>query len=272
MSDLDPAFSAYATLRLDRDGPVGTLTLNRPERHNAFDDVLVGELDAALKELAAHPAVRVVVMASAGKSFCAGADLNWMKRAAAYSSDENLADSRRLAAMLHTLHSLGKPTIARVQGAAYGGGVGLIAACDMAVALAGQPLALTEVKLGILPAVISPYVIAALGERQARRYMLTAERFDTGTAHRLGLVHELAGDEAELDAKVAALAGALAANSPQAVGACKDLIGAVAGQPIGPAVMEDTARRITAIRASDEGREGIAAFLEKRPPAWLAGR
>lgn len=265
------AFSTYTTLRITREGPVGTLTLDRPERHNAFDDVLVRELAAALGELDAHPQVRVVVLASTGKSFCAGADLNWMKRAAAYTSDENLADSRRLAAMLHTLHSLSKPTIARVQGAAYGGGVGLIAACDMAVAVAGQPLALTEVKLGILPAVISPYVIASLGERQARRYMLTAERFDTTTAHRLGLVHELVDDEAALDARVQALVSALIANSPQAVRACKDLIGAVAGQPIGPAVMEDTAQRITRIRASAEGKEGIGAFLEKRPAAWTLG-
>ncbi|HNN47284.1 MAG TPA: enoyl-CoA hydratase-related protein, partial [Azospira sp.] len=167
----------YTSILTEVDGPLGILTLNKPERHNAFDEVLIAEITAGLRELEAHPQVRAVVLSSTGKSFCAGADLNWMKRAAGYSPEENLRDARNLATLLSTLNELSKPTVARVQGPAYGGGVGLVAACDIAIATFDAQFALTEVKLGILPAVISPYVIAAIGERYARRYMLTAERF-----------------------------------------------------------------------------------------------
>ncbi len=251
------------------DAGVGIVTLNRAERHNAFDDVLINELTSALRLMEADPAVRVVVLSSTGKSFCAGADLNWMKRAAAYTEAENLRDSRNLAEMLRVLNELPKPTIARVQGNAFGGGVGLISACDMAIAVFDAQFALTEVKLGILPAVISPYVIAAIGARRARRYMLSAERFSASEAYRIGLVHEMVPTEEDLDNAVGELVDALLLCGPKAQGECKDLIRAVADRPVSAEVIEDTARRITRIRASEEGREGMASFLEKRKPAWV---
>src|SRR3989338_8704304 len=180
----------YNNILTEIDAGVGIITLNRPERHNAFDDALIGELSAAIDLMAAEPAVRVLVISSTGKSFCAGADLNWMKRAAAYSSEENLRDSRALAEMLRTLAQCPKPTIARVQGAAYGGGVGLVACCDVAIATFDAEFSLTEVKLGLIPAVISPHVVAAIGERYARRYMLTAGRFSAAGAYPLRPLHE----------------------------------------------------------------------------------
>lgn len=261
---------SYQSILIEVDAPVGILTLNKAERHNAFDEVLIDEITRGLRELEADPRVRVVVLSSTGKSFCAGADLNWMKRAAAYTPEENLRDSRNLAELLRTLNRLAKPTIARIQGPAYGGGVGLVAACDIAVATYDALFALTEVKLGILPAVISPYVIAAIGERNARRYMLTAERFSATEAYRLGLIHELVPDEEKLDDTLSGLIDHLLKCGPKALGACKELIAAVAAQPVSTEVIEDTAQRITRIRASDEGREGITAFLEKRPPNWIA--
>ncbi len=248
---------------------VATVTLNRAELHNAFDDALIADLTAKLVGLDADKAVRVVVLAAAGKSYSAGADLNWMKRMSAYSFEENLVDARGLAGLMKTLDRMSKPTIAKVQGAAYGGGVGLVACCDMAIASETASFCLSEVKLGIIPAVISPYVIAAMGERASRRYMLTAERFDALEAHRLGLVHEVV-PPGELDAKVEALVGILLANGPDALAACKELIFAVARQPTSEAVIEDTARRIAERRASPEGREGIGAFLEKRKAGWAS--
>jgi methylglutaconyl-CoA hydratase len=256
------------TVLTEVDGPIGIVTLNRPERHNSFDEVLIAELTAALSDLERDEAVRVVVLSSTGKSFCAGADLNWMQRAAHYGQEENLRDARNLARLLSTLNLLGKPTIARVQGSAYGGGVGLIAACDVSVATYDAQFALTEVKLGIVPAVVSPYVVAAIGQHKARRYMMSAERFAAAEAYRIGLVHEIVPDENALDEAIGEIVGALLECGPHAQAECKDLIRSVANRPLSSDVIEDTARRITRVRASPEGREGIAAFLEKRKPSW----
>lgn len=257
------------TILSEIDNGIGIITLNRPERHNAFDDVLIKELSATLADMNADPAVRVVVLSSTGKSFCAGADLNWMKRAAGYGPEESQRDAAGLAGLLRTLNEMRKPTIARVQGPAYGGGVGLVAACDIAIATFDAQFALTEVKLGIIPAVISPYVLTAIGERKARRYMLTAERFSAAEAYRLGLVHEIVPGHEELDEAVGEIVDALLDNSPEAIGACKDLIKAVANRPINDEVVADTAARIARARASEDGREGMAAFLEKRKPSWV---
>ncbi|MBK8121190.1 MAG: enoyl-CoA hydratase/isomerase family protein [Sulfuritalea sp.] len=261
----------YSNILTEIDAGVGIITLNRPERHNAFDDALIGELSTAIDQMAAHPAVRVLVISSTGKSFCAGADLNWMKRAAAYTTEENLRDSRALAEMLRKLAQCPKPTIARVQGPAYGGGVGLVACCDVAIATFDVQFSLTEVKLGIIPAVISPHVIAAMGERYARRYMLTAERFSAAEAYRIGLLHEMVADDVALDDAVGEVVDALMNNGPGAMAECKALVSAVASRPLSPEVLEDTAQRITRLRASEEGREGMTAFLEKRRPNWIVG-
>jgi methylglutaconyl-CoA hydratase len=219
--------------------------------------------------LGADPAARVIVLAASGRSFSAGADLNWMKRMAAYSGDENVADARGLAGLMRTIERLPKPVIARVQGAAFGGGVGLVACCDIAVAAREAVFCLSEVRLGLIPAVISPYVVRAIGARAARRYFLTAERFGAEEACRLGLVHQVT-DAAALDAAVSALCAQLLKGGPVALGSAKDLIFAVSDRPVDNAVVEDTARRIAAQRAGAEGREGVAAFLEKRPPSWTA--
>ena len=261
----------YQSIITEVDGAVGILTLNKAERHNAFDEVLIAEITAGLRELEADPRVRAVVLSSTGKSFCAGADLNWMKRAAGYSQEENLRDAHKLAELMRTLNELSKPTIARVQGPAYGGGVGLIAACDIAVATYDALFALTEVKLGILPAVISPYVLAAIGERHARRYMLTAERLSAAEAYRIGLLHEIVPGEEQLDDAIGEILDSLLKNGPQAQAQCKALIRAVSGQPIDATTIEETAQRITSVRSSPEGKEGLTAFLEKRKPNWITG-
>ena len=260
----------YNNIITEIDLGVGIVTLNRPERHNAFDDALIAELSDAIDRMAADPAVRVLVISSSGKSFCAGADLNWMKRAAGYSSEENLRDARALAGMLRRLAHCPKPTVARIQGPAYGGGVGLVACCDVAIATFDAEFSLTEVKLGLIPAVISPHVIAAIGERYARRYMLTAERFSAAEAYRIGLLHEMVTDEESLDEALGEIIDALLRNGPGAIAECKQLISAVAWKPLSDAVVEDTAQRITRLRASEEGREGMNAFLEKRKPNWIA--
>jgi methylglutaconyl-CoA hydratase len=257
------------TILTEIDHGVGIITLNRAERHNAFDDVLIQDLSTALVQMDTDSDVRVVVLSSTGKSFCAGADLNWMKRAAGYNAEETQRDALGLAGMLRMLNEMKKPTVARVQGPAYGGGVGLVAACDISIATFDAQFALTEVKLGIIPAVISPYVIAAIGERKARRYMMTAERFSAAEAYRIGLVHEIVPGEAELDEAVGEIVDDLLANGPHALGECKALIKAVANRPISQEVVIDTAQRIARVRASDEGREGMAAFLEKRKPNWV---
>src|SRR5258706_9100655 len=256
-----------ASLAVEHQGPLGIITMNRPERHNAFDDALIQELTTALRAMEAEDAVRIVILSASGKSFSAGADLNWMKRMSGFSRDENERDAMQLGALMRTLAHLRKPTIARVQGAAYGGGVGLVACCDIAVAAQEATFALSEAKLGLIPAVISPYVIAAIGERAARRYFVTAERFDAAEAWRLGLVHELAATEGDLDEKVGLVVDALLACGPVAQREAKELIRAVAGRPVTSELIQDTAERIAKIRSSPEGREGVAAFLEKRRPS-----
>jgi len=250
-----------------RDG-IATVTLNRPAIHNAFDERLIAKLTQTFVELDDERDVRVVVLAGAGRSFCAGADLNWMRRMAAFDHDENLRDATALAAMLRALYALSKPTIARVHGAAYGGGVGLIAACDIAIAVPEATFALTEAKLGLIPATIGPYVIEAIGARQARRYFLTAERFAAAEALRIGLVHEVV-DSSQLDARIDGIIGALRAAGPFAQLECKALIRGVAHRPIDADVISGTAGHIAAVRASPEGKEGVAAFLDKRTPAWI---
>ena len=244
------------------------ITLNRPEIHNAFDDRLIAELTAALAALAHDDAVRVVVLTGSGKSFSAGADLNWMRRTSTYGEAENLADARALAKLMATLNELPKPTIARVNGAALGGGTGLVACCDIVVASSHAMFGTTEVRLGLIPAVIGPYVVAAIGVRQARRLMLTGERIGAGEAARIGLVHEIVAAD-ELDAATATVLDDLLKGGPHALAAAKRLVHDLAGRPIEPELIDDTARRIAALRATAEAREGVAAFLEKRPANWL---
>ena len=257
------------SLAIEHQGPVGLVTLNRPERHNAFDDALIAELTQALRELEGDDAVRIVVLSGAGKSFSAGADLNWMKRMSGFSKEENQRDAMGLGALMRTLAHLRKPTLARVHGAAYGGGVGLVACCDIAVATQAATFSLSEVKLGLIPAVIAPYVVAAIGERQARRYFLTGERFDSGQAWRMGLVHELTRDDEELDQRLGEIVDALLQCGPVAQREAKELIRAVAHRPVTSEVIQDTAERIARVRASPEGREGVTAFLEKRKASWI---
>jgi methylglutaconyl-CoA hydratase len=258
----------YGTLTVDVRESVARVALARPEVHNAFDETLIAELTQALQALDGDDAVRAVVLLGQGRSFCAGADLNWMKKMAGYGHAENLADAKALAAMLKALHRLSKPTIARVHGAAFGGGVGLVACCDIAVAAQDAAFSLSETKLGLIPATIGPYVVDAMGARHARRYFLSAERFGAAEALRTGLVHDICpGDE--LDGRIDGLLGALVVAGPCAQAEAKALLHAIAGRPIGDAVIADTARRIARVRGSPEGREGVAAFLEKRSPAWV---
>ncbi|MBO6782366.1 MAG: enoyl-CoA hydratase/isomerase family protein [Alphaproteobacteria bacterium] len=254
-------------IRVEMSGPVGTVTLDRAEKHNAFDDALIADLTDAFERLGDDSAVRVVVLAGEGRSFSAGADLGWMARMADYSDAENLDDARKLAGMMRALNEMPKPTVARVHGAAIGGGVGLVAACDIAIASERAVFCLSEVRLGLIPAVISPYVVEAIGARAARRYFQTAERFDAATAQRLGLVHEVVKDKA-LDGGVEEIVEMLLRNGPAAMAAAKDLIRRVSAGPVDEAMIGDTAQRIADIRATDEGREGVGAFLEKRDPAW----
>jgi methylglutaconyl-CoA hydratase len=247
---------------------VASLILNRPEVHNAFDDVLIGRLSEALEELSSNDEVRVLKVVGRGKSFSAGADLNWMRRMADYSNDENLDDARKVSQMWRMLWSFPRPTLAVVHGNAFGGGIGLIACCDIAVASDNARFSLSEVKLGLIPATISPFVVEAIGARQARRLFLSAERFDAATAMRLGLVHEVVSADT-LDDAVDTFVSRLLENGPQAMAASKELVSAVAHRPIDENVLADVAKRIAEQRASEEGREGVAAFLEKRPPAWI---
>ena len=247
---------------------VATITLNRPEVHNAFNAEVIELLSEILDDLAGADGVRVVLLDAAGKSFSAGADLNWMKRAASFTDDENREDARALGEMLRRLNRLPKPTVALVQGSAFGGGVGLMAACDIVIAVRDAAFSLSEVKLGLIPATIAPYVVAVIGERQARRYFLTGERFDGAAAQAIGLVHELVDDGAGLIAAGERMVERLFAAAPGALGEAKDLIEAVAGKPIDGPLIEDTVRRIAERRSHDEAREGIAAFLEKRKPDW----
>jgi methylglutaconyl-CoA hydratase len=246
---------------------VATLTLNRPERHNAFDDALIAELTAALIRLGGRSQVRAVVLASAGRSFSAGADVAWMRRVARQDEAANLQDALALAGLLHTLDRLEKPTVAVVQGPAYGGGVGLVACCDIAVSAERATFCLSEVRLGIIPATIAPFVIRAIGARAARRYFATAETIPASRAQLLGLVHEVVPEDA-LEAKRDEVLRALLAGAPGAQTEAKDLVFLCEGPLAGDALAQETARRIAARRSSPEGQEGLSAFLEKRAPAW----
>ena len=255
-------------LNIVQSGFVATVTLNRPEVRNAFNDQVIAELTEAFAGLGARDDVRAIVLAAQGPAFCAGADLNWMRRMADYTRQENIADAGKLAAMLRTIAECPKPTIARVQGDVYAGGMGLVAACDMAVSVDTAWYCLSEVKIGLAPATISPYVIRAMGARAAQRYFLTAERFTAAEAHRIGFVHEVVTADA-LDAKVDELLKALTSASPAAVVACKTLVADVVGRDIDEGLIAYTVEAIADIRASAEGREGVQAFLNKRKPAWL---
>ena len=258
----------YVELSLDAKG-VAWLTLNRPEVHNAFDDIMIEQLITALEETDRDANVRALVLRAHGKNFSAGADLAWMKRMANHSRQKNLDDASRLALLMERLNHYSKPTMALIKGAVYGGAVGLAACCDLVIATRDSKFCLSEVRIGLIPAVISPYVIRAIGERQARRYFMTAEAFNAVTAQQFGLVHELAEDDVELDSLCHQLLKPFYRNSPQAVSAAKSLIHAVSQQPIDQALIRDTATRIADIRVSDEGQEGLNAFLSKRQPTWI---
>ncbi len=266
MAALNNASALTVTVR----DQVARITLSRPEVRNAFNDEVIAELTEAFQTLGQRDDVRAIVLAAVGPAFCAGADLNWMRRMADYTRDENLADAAKLAEMLRVMYTCPKPTLARVQGDVFAGGVGLVAACDMVVSVDTATYCLSEVKLGLIPATISPYVIRAMGARAAHRYFLTAERFSAAEAHRIGLVHEVAGADA-LDAKVDELLKALTSASPNAVRACKRLVQDVAEREINAALIEATVAGIADIRSSEEGREGVQSFLQKRKPSWLVG-
>jgi methylglutaconyl-CoA hydratase len=269
---------SYQTLDIARSDKTATVTLNRPDVRNAFNETTIAEITQAFRELGADAEVRAIVLAANGPAFCAGADLNWMKKMAGYTHEENRADAIQLAEMLRTIYLCPKPVVAKVQGDCYAGGMGLVAACDVVVAVDEANFCLSEVKLGLIPATISPYVIKAMGENAARRYFLTAERFSAAEAARIGFVHVVVpGIEVdggmpvrhELDNAVAMIVKALVSNSPNAVKEAKRLVRDVAGLPVSDALVADTAERIAQIRASDEGREGVRSFLEKRKPGWL---
>lgn len=255
-------------IRIDT-GPVATVTLTRADLHNAFNDQMILEITDAFRQLGGQAGLRAIILAAEGKSFCAGADVNWMKRMIGYSFDENVADARTLARMLRAIRDCPAPVIARVHGAALGGGVGLVAAADMAVAIESAQFSLSEVRLGILPAVISPYVMEKIGPGHMRRYGVTAERFDAAEARRIGLVCEVRKSTEECDACITGIIDALRACGPEAVGHCKRLIADVYGRNFDE-LEELTIRRIAERRVSPEGQEGLRSFLEKRTPNWSA--
>ena len=249
---------------------VATVTLNRPDVRNAFNDEVIVEMTTAFDTLGARADVRCIVLAANGTAFCAGADLNWMRSMAGYTREQNLADAGRLAAMMHAVYACPKPTIARIQGDVYAGGTGLVAACDIAISSDAVHYCLSETRLGLVPSTISPYVIRAMGARAAHRYFLTAERFTAAEAWRIGYVHEVV-TAAELDGKVAEVAQALVNAGPEAVKLCKKLVQDVAGHDITPALIQMTIESIADVRVSPEGREGLQSCLQKRKPNWLVG-
>ena len=257
------------TLSIRLSNHVGSITMNRPDVRNAFNDEVIAEITQAFAELGAREDVRCIVLAAEGPAFCAGADLNWMRRMADYSREENLADAAKLAEMLRVIYECPKPTVARVQGDVVAGGMGLVACCDVAVSVDTAGYCLSEVKLGLIPATISPYVIRAMGARAAHRYFLTAERFTAQEALRLGFVHEVVQPN-QLDAKLNEITQALVKNSPNAVKVCKKLVQDVAFAEMGQPLIEKTVEGIADIRSSAEGREGVSAFLGKRKPSWLS--
>ncbi len=252
------------------DDGIAWVTLNRPEVHNAFDEMMIARLREIFYELEQDNHCRAVVLRGAGKSFSAGADLDWMKRAADFSHNQNLADAEYLAAMLNSLYSLNKLTIACVQGAAMGGGIGLVSCCDLVIADINTTFALSEVKIGLIPATISPYVLSAMGARNARRYFQTGDKFKGRRAYELGLVHELTTSEDEMAAQLNVMLGHVHTNGPLAMREAKRLIMDFAGQPLSSAIMADSAERIAAIRSRAEAKEGLKAFLEKRKAGWIS--
>jgi len=259
----------FQTIEVTSEGHVATVRLNRPEVRNAFNEIMIGEITGAFRALGAEAGVRAIVLAAAGSAFCAGADLGWMKKMAGFSRNENLADAAQLAEMLRTIHRCPKPVIAKIQGDCYAGGMGLATTADIAIAVESTHFCLSEAKLGLIPATISPYVIRAMGESAARRYFLTAERIPAHEALRIGLVQQVVPADA-LDAAVDDIAKALVANSPNAVKEAKRLVRDMAGAALTDDLIADTAERIADIRSSDEGKEGVQAFLEKRRPGWGA--
>jgi methylglutaconyl-CoA hydratase len=259
----------YQTLEVTKAERVATVTLNRPDVRNAFNETTIAEITQVFRELGQQADLRAIVLAASGTAFCAGADLNWMKKMAGYTHEENRADAAQLAEMLRTIYACPKPVVAKVQGDCYAGGMGLVAACDIAVAVETVNFCLSEAKLGLIPATISPYVIKAMGESASRRYFLTAERFSAQEAHRIGFVHQVVAADT-LDAAVADIVKALVSNSPNAVKEAKRLVQDVAGREVSAALIADTAERIADIRSSEEGKEGVRSFLEKRKPGWLS--
>jgi len=259
----------YTTIETELQQGVATIWLNRPDMRNAMNDVLIRELGDAVRDALSDDAVRVLVLAGRGKAFCAGADLGWMKSGREMTAEESRKDTGNLAKVMRMLYDSPKPSVARVHGAAFAGGMGLVSSCDIAVASTEAKFCLSEVKLGLIPAMISPYVIRAMGEQRARRYFVTGEVFDGTEAYRMGFVHELA-QPGEIDAKLQAIVGHLLQGGPVALGECKKLIRDMAGRPIDDEVTADTAARIARVRASDEAQEGIASFFEKRKPRWVA--
>jgi methylglutaconyl-CoA hydratase len=259
----------YQTIEIEQRAGIAVITMTRERVRNAFNESMIGELDACVTRLGEDASVRAVVLAGRGPVFCAGADLDWMARMAGFSEDENRRDALQLARMLRGLYECPKPTVARVHGDAYGGGLGLVSVCDIAIASRAASFCLSETRLGLIPATIGPYVVRAIGQRHALRYFQTAERFDSAEAMRIGLVHALAAPE-QLDGLLNEILQALLLASPQATREAKRLVHDVAGQPIGDRLLADTAQRIAAVRGSEDGREGIRAFLQKRKPRWQA--
>lgn len=256
------------TLNIIIENYIATVTLNRPEIRNAFNDQMISELTSVFEQLGQTDDVRVIVLAAAGKAFCAGADLNWMRAMADYSYEENLADADKLAQMLKTIYECPKPTVAAIQGDVYAGGMGLVAVCDIAIAVKAANFCLSEVRLGLAPATISPYVIKALGVRASQRYFLTAEVFDAKKARQLGFIHERVNED-ELQDRVATICAKIVNNSPDAVKTCKRLLQDIAGETITDDLIADTVKGIADIRSSEQGKEGVQAFLQKRKPDWL---
>jgi methylglutaconyl-CoA hydratase len=262
--------AVYQYLQLEQQDGCATVWLNRADRHNSFHEGLIAELSGCFEQLSADIAVRMIVLGGRGRSFCAGADLEWMERQAAADYDTNLLDARKLAFMLRAIAQSPKPTIARVHGGAFGGGLGLVSVCDLAVASTEATFGTTEVRLGLTPSTISPFVLAAIGERAARRYFLTGERFNAHEALRIGLIHELAEPD-RLDAQLQTLLQALRESGPQAQAHCKQLLALLRGRDaLEPLVLEQTARSIADVRSGAEAREGLAAFFAKRKPNWTA--
>jgi methylglutaconyl-CoA hydratase len=258
-----------STLEISIAHHVAVIWMAREKVRNAFNETMIADLAKTFRELGADSDVRAIVLAGRGPAFCAGADLDWMRKIAGYSLAENRIDARKMAEMLRLIYECPKPTIARVHGDAYAGGIGLLSACDIAVAATKAAFCLSETKLGLIPATISPYVLHAMGANAARRYFLTAERFDAAEAYRIGLVHDIALLE-QLDARINEMLGALMQASSHAVREAKRLVREIGGRPVDDALLLDTAERIAVVRASDDAKEGIRAFLEKRKPRWLA--